>query len=100
MVLVPILMWLEAPVMIAIGTAQAIQLPIASVATLSYAAIGALNPLPSVVLGFSLSAGAIVGAHVAHSLDQLLLRKVVALILVGSALLLLAGTASDHFAGV
>lgn len=95
-VLIPILIWLEAPVMIAIGLAQAIQLPIASLATLSYAAIGALNPLPGVVVGLGLSTGAFIGARVAHGLDQLLLRKIVALILVGSAVLLIVGAFSEY----
>jgi uncharacterized membrane protein YfcA len=95
-VLIPILIWLEAPVMIAIGLAQAIQLPIASLATLSYVTIGALNPLPGIVLGFGLSTGAFVGARLAHGLDQGLLRKAVALILVGSAVFLILGAFSEH----
>lgn len=87
-VLVPVLLWLEAPVLIAIGLSQAIQLPIAVLATVSNAANGTLDLLLALTLGVGLSVGAWFGARLAHSLNQEVLRRIVAVVLVGVAALM------------
>jgi uncharacterized protein len=88
-VLVPILLWLEVPVLTAIGLSQAIQLPIAVLGTAVNAANGTLNPALALALGAGLSVGAWFGARLAHKLHQGALRRVVATVLIGIGILLL-----------
>jgi uncharacterized membrane protein YfcA len=85
-VLIPILFWLEVPALLAIGAAQGIQLPISVLATLSNAASGTLRPILALVLGLSLSAGALLGAKLAHRLDQRILRRIAAVALLGTGI--------------
>lgn len=87
-VLIPVLLWLEVPVLVAIGLAQAIQLPIAVLATISNTANGTLDPLLALALGAGLSVGAWFGARLAHSLNQNVLRRIVAVVLLGVAALM------------
>jgi hypothetical protein len=89
LVLVPVLLWLEVPVLITIGLAQAIQLPIAVLATLSNAANGTLDLPLALSLGAGLTLGAWCGARLAHALNQRVLRRVVAVVLIGIGVLLL-----------
>jgi uncharacterized membrane protein YfcA len=90
LVLVPILLALDVPVLASIGLAQAIQLPIAVAATGGYW----LSDLLDLRLGLTLAAGIAVGtwlgAKAAHALPTDMLRKIVAalLVLVGGAMLL------------
>lgn len=88
-VLIPILFWLEVPVLIALGLAQGIQLPIAVLASVGNAAEGMLSPLVALALGVGLALGAWFGARLAHALDQRTLRRIVAVVLFGTGLLLL-----------
>jgi uncharacterized membrane protein YfcA len=81
-VLVPILLWLEVPVLAAIGLAQAIQLPIAVLATVSNTVNGTLDALLALELGIGLTVGAWIGARLAHSLNQQVLRRIVATVLI------------------
>ncbi|PNG24931.1 sulfite exporter TauE/SafE family protein [Methylocella silvestris] len=88
-VLIPILLALRAPVLTSIGLAQAIQLPIALPATVANAAAGTLDPLLGGVLGLGLAAGTWCGAWLAHKLNQAVLRRLVALVLLGTGGLML-----------
>lgn len=87
-VLLPILFWLDVPVLLAIGAAQGIQLPISVLATFSNAAGGTLRPILALVLGISLSAGAWFGAKLAHRLDQKILRRIAAVALLATGILM------------
>jgi hypothetical protein len=90
LVLVPILLWLEVPVLAAIGLGQAIQLPVAAAATAGNLLAGALDLRLSLALAVGLSLGTGLGAKAAHALPTSALRKAVAslLVVLGAAILL------------
>lgn len=90
LVLVPIMLWLEAPVLTAIGLSQAIQLPIATLATLGNAYTGALDLSLGLALGVGISFGSWTGARLAHVLPRKALKNFVSalLVLVGSMILI------------
>lgn len=82
LVLIPILAWLELPTLVAIGLAQAIQLPIAVLATAGNAFTGALDAATGALLGLGIAAGTWGGARLAHALPRHALRRIVAVLLV------------------
>ena len=88
--LIPLLLWLDIPALTIVGLAQVIQLPIAVLATASNVATGGLDLALGAALGIGLTAGARVGVELAHSLDQRLLRALVAVTLAGVGLAMLA----------
>lgn len=88
LVLIPILLWMNVPVLTAIGLSQAIQLPIAGLATIGNFAYGAPNLMLGVLLGIGLSVGAWAGAHAAHAVPRSLLRTLVAVVLIAVGLLI------------
>lgn len=89
LVLIPILVWLKLPVLVAIGLAQAIQLPIAALATAGNVVAGTLDALLGAMLGAGIVLGTWAGARLAHVLPRSALRAFVAvlLVLVGGAML-------------
>lgn len=89
LVLVPILVWLEIPVLAAVGLAQAIQLPIAVAATGGNVLAGTLDIELGLLLGLGLALGTWAGAQAAHALPRAALRRFVSslLVLVGGAIL-------------
>jgi uncharacterized membrane protein YfcA len=90
--LVPLLMWLDVPVLAAVGLSQAIQLPIAGLASAGNLGTGVLDIGLGALLGVGVAAGTTVGARVAHALPSLFLTRLVAvvLLLVGVLLVLRA----------
>ena len=96
LVLVPTLVWLEVPVLGAIASAQAIQLPIAAAATASNVLGGTLDVLLGLTLGCGIAFGTAAGAKLAHALPTARLRKIVAalLVLAGGGILLRLAIAS------
>ena len=90
LVLIPILMWRGLPVLMAIGLAQAIQLPIAALATGGNYYAGNLNLLLGCLLGIGVSVGTLVGGKLAHALPRATLRTFVALLMIGVGGLMLA----------
>lgn len=89
LVLIPILVALNMSVLAAIGLAQAVQLPIAVLATAGNVLAGSLDPLLGSILGFGIVFGTWSGAKLAHSLPRTTLRAIVSalLVLVGSMIL-------------
>jgi uncharacterized membrane protein YfcA len=90
LVLVPILVALEVPMLASIGLAQAIQLPIAAAATGGFLLSGLLDlPLAS-ALAAGIALGTWLGAKAAHAFPTSRLRSLVAvlLVIVGCAMLL------------
>ncbi len=89
LVLLPILMSLQAPVLASLGLAQAIQLPIAAAATAGNLFTGVLDVQLGLTLAAGIALGTWVGAKGAHRLPTELLRRAVAvlLVLVGSLML-------------
>ena len=88
LILVPILMWQQQPLLGAIGLSQVIQLPISIVATLSNLAMGTVDFYLGAVLAVALSVGCWFGASLAHRLPAKVLKTGVSclLVLVGSAI--------------
>jgi uncharacterized membrane protein YfcA len=82
LILVPILMWLELPVLTAIALSQAIQLPIALLATAGNFLSGNLDPTLGALLAAGLAVGTFVGARIAHAVPRAALRRAVAIVLV------------------
>lgn len=93
LVLIPILMWLRLPVLTAIGLSQAIQLPIAALATGGNLYMGTLDLAMGCAIGAGISLGTWGGGKLAHRLPQATLRTTVSLllILVGGLILLRLG---------
>lgn len=89
LVLVPILVWLKLPVLTAIGLAQAIQLPIAALATGGNLIAGTLDPLLGSIIGAGIVFGTWAGAKLAHALPQSTLRLFVSALLVVVGVLIL-----------
>jgi uncharacterized membrane protein YfcA len=82
LVLVPILMALNLPVLTVIGLSQAIQLPIAVVGSLGNYLYGELDWYLGCVLALALMIGSWQGARLAHVVARDLLRRIVSLVLI------------------
>ncbi len=82
LVLVPVLVWLKAPVLTAVGLSQAVQLPIATLATAGNLLYGSVNMSVSITLALSLMIGASIGARIAHAISRKMLKNIVAWVLV------------------
>ena len=80
--LVPLLMWWGAPVLASVGLSQAIQVPIALMASLGNFWTGSLDLLLAAVLSIGITLGSAVGARVAHAVPAAFLARVVAVALV------------------
>jgi uncharacterized protein len=93
--LVPLLMWLRVPVLAAVGLSQAIQIPIAGLASVGNLIAGYLDPRLALLLSIGLILGSGVGARIAHALPSLFLTRLVAivLLLVGALLIVRSGQA-------
>lgn len=86
LVLVPALLWLRFPVLTAVGLSQAVQLPIATLATAGNIAYGRLDLVLGGAIAVGLAAGAAVGALVAHRVPRAHLRRTVACVLIAVGL--------------
>ncbi len=89
LLLVPLLVWLNWPVLTAVGLSQIIQLPISALATVGNYLHGQVDVTLALSIAAVMIVGVIIGARVAHKLPGLLLRRVVAVVLsiVGVAML-------------
>jgi hypothetical protein len=74
-VLLPVLLLLDMPVLLAIGLGQSIALPIAGLASVANIAAGLVDYRLAALLAFGLSAGIAVGTPIAHALPQPVLRR-------------------------
>lgn len=81
-VLVPAMISLSVPVLIAIGLSQAIQLPVAIAATVGNVLYGQLDLTLGGILAASLTVGSWCGAKLAHAVPRTVLRKIVSVVLV------------------
>jgi uncharacterized membrane protein YfcA len=90
--LIPIMLWMHLPAALAIGLAQTIQLPIALVASTFYIARdGLVAPLPGLVVGIGLGLGTFPGSWIARQLDQFVLKRAVAVVLIGTGVFGIVG---------
>ncbi|ACL62502.1 sulfite exporter TauE/SafE family protein [Methylobacterium nodulans] len=83
-ILVPLLLTFGYPVLTAVGLGQAIQLPVAALATLGAYAFGSLDIYLSVLLSIGLAVGSTVGAGVAHHVPRATLRTIAASVLIAT----------------
>ena len=91
--LVPLLMWLGAPVLTAVGLSQAIQVPIALMASLGNFWTGSLELPLTALLSIGVTFGSVVGARIAHAVPAHFLTRLVAvaLVLVGAIVAVQSG---------
>jgi uncharacterized protein len=94
LVLVPILMWLDLPVLTAVGLSQVIQLPIALLATSGNLLSGSLDMTLGALLATGLTAGTWAGAKIAHAVTQSALRRIVSVVLIVIGVLISAKVAA------
>ncbi len=82
LVLVPTLLWLKIPVLTAIGLGQAIQLPIAAMATAGNSLLGTIDWRLGAILAVGLALGTWTGARLAHVVPRTQLKRLVSYVLV------------------
>ena len=92
LLLVPLLLWLRMPVRAAVGLGQAIQIPIALMATVGNLLASRFDPRLGLVLGAGVAIGTALGARIAHATPVLLLTRLVAVVLLAVGVLVLART--------
>jgi uncharacterized membrane protein YfcA len=88
--LLPILLILKTPALVAIGVSQAIQLPIAAFASVGFTIFGEIDIGLGAMLGVVQAIAVVVGAQIAHRTSARRLRLFVAIALVAAGLLLIA----------
>ena len=89
LLLIPILLWRKAPILTAIGLSQVVQVPISLTATAGNFMHSVVDFKLGLVLGLILGIGAIAGARLAHYLPIDILKKIVAMLLIGVGLVIL-----------
>lgn len=82
LILIPLLIWLRLPALTAVGLGQVIQLPIAVLATIGNLRHWEVDFVAGTAIAVLLVIGVGAGAHLAHRLPAMLLRRVVATVLV------------------
>lgn len=97
--LVPILLLLRTPVLVAVGVSQVVQIPVAVSATLGYVLYGQTDFALGTVLGIVGVIGVFVGTQVAHIMPASRLQRIVAIALVATGLLLIARTIEPAVVG-
>jgi len=86
--LIPILMFLNVPVLVAIGISQVVQLPIAVFASVGFSLYGHLDIKMGVMLGLIQAGAVLIGAKMAHYITADKLRRIVAVALIGVGILM------------
>ena len=86
LLLIPALIWCRLPMLVSIGLAQVIQIPIAVMATLGNLAHGQVDLELGAWLAVGLTGGAVLGAKLTHVLPTKFLHKFVAVLLVAVGL--------------
>ena len=89
LVLIPILIWMQVPILTAVGLSQVIQIPIALLATTGNLTFGRIEWLVGIGIATLLVLGVVVGARIAHRVSRVALKRFIAfaLLLVGAAML-------------
>ncbi len=96
LLLVPLLLWMNVPVLTAIGLSQVIQVPVAVMATASNAYHSQVNFMLAGAIAALMVTGVIVGARLAHRLPTTVLKRTISLVLivVGAAIAVRLGFAA------
>ncbi len=86
LILVPVLVWLRSPVLMAVGLSQATQFPIASMATAGNFLYGEIDFAIGGIVAAALMAGVVIGAKLAHTVRPKTLARVVASVILAVGL--------------
>jgi uncharacterized membrane protein YfcA len=97
LVLIPLLIWQQVPVLAAIGLGQVIQVPISIGATSVNLSLGAIDLTLGGVLALGLGVGCWFGASVAHHVRAKVLRLAVAHLLLAIGIAILADVAVQSY---
>jgi len=90
LILVPVLVWLGLPTLTAVGLSQAVQLPLAALATTGNLLYGRVDFVVGGAIAAALIAGVAIGARLAHAMTPATLRRVVAWVIVSVGLFIVA----------
>lgn len=90
LLLVPLLLWLRMPVRAAVGLGQAIQIPVALMATVGNILASQFDPRLGLVLGAGVAIGTALGARIAHAAPIPWVTRLVAVVLLAVGVLVLA----------
>jgi uncharacterized membrane protein YfcA len=90
--LLPILIILKMPSLVAVGVSQVVQLPIAVFASLGFAMFGEINLELGLVLGTTQAIAVLLGAYTAHRLSSDRLRQIISLALITAGTLIIFRT--------
>jgi hypothetical protein len=93
LVLVPLLIWLQLPILTAVGLSQIIQVPIALMATVGNVRHGEVDFVLALGIAVLMVTGVVAGARLAHRVPTTLLKRMVSLVLiaVGTAIVIRLG---------
>ena len=97
LVLVPVLVWLKVPALTAVGLSQAVQLPIASLATTGNFLYGSVNMTIGLTLAVALMIGAAIGARISHAVSGSTLKNIVAWVLAAVGIFMVIRVARGWF---
>lgn len=97
LVLIPLLIWQQLPVLTAVGLGQVIQVPISLVATAANLSVGAMDLKLGAVLALALGVGCWFGASVAHRVPAKTLRLAVAYLLLVLGVAILTDVAAQSY---
>ncbi len=87
--LVPILVYMRAPILASVGAGQVVQIPVAVFATVGYVLFGRVDFVLGTALGLIAMVGVVTGARIAHKVPTSTLHRIVAVSLVGTSLLII-----------
>lgn len=93
LLLVPLLVWMNVPILTTIGLSQVIQLPIAALATAGNIHFGLLDLWLGAVLAVMLLLGSVVGARAAHVLPSGTLTRFVGVLMLAVGAFIILRTA-------
>lgn len=82
LILLPILMWLKLPMLAAVGLGQAIQIPVAALATAGNLLGGYVDIALGTAIALVVMAGVAIGARIAHAVSGRVLARAVAVVLI------------------
>jgi hypothetical protein len=89
LLLVPLLVWLRVPILTTVGLSQAIQLPIAALATAANVMSGQLDLRLGALLSVALLCGSFAGARLAHVVSTQFLTRLVAVLMLATGILII-----------
>jgi uncharacterized protein len=95
LLLVPLLVWLRVPILATIGLSQAIQLPIAALATAGNLMAGQLDLMLGLTLGAALTVGSLAGARLAHVVSTVVLTRFVGVLMLAVGVMIIVRLIAD-----